>query len=65
MVNKKNGGTSICVYENDETSKKNAKKILREKRVNSIVENDYSENGPIEKLINTIMELNINFSVSS
>ena len=65
VVNKKNGGTSICVYENDETSKKNAKKILREKRVNFIVENDYSENGPIEKLINTIMELNINFSVSS
>ena len=46
-------------------AKKNAKKILREKRVNYIVENDYSENGPIEKLINTIMELNINFSVSS
>ena len=65
VVNKKNGGTTICVYENDETSKKNAKKILREKRVNYIVENDYSENGPIEKLINTIMELNINFSVSS
>ena len=65
VVNKKNGGTSICVYENDETSKKNAKKILREKRVNYIVENDYSEDGPIERLINTIMELNINFSVSS
>ena len=44
--------------------KKMQKNITR-KRVNYIVENDYSENGPIEKLINTIMELNINFSVSS
>ena len=51
-VNNKNNGKSICVYEkNNEKSENIAKKLLSEGRVHYLVDNDYSENSEIDKLI--------------
>jgi hydroxymethylpyrimidine pyrophosphatase-like HAD family hydrolase len=51
-VSNKNNGRSICVYEKDnERSEKISRKLLSEGRVHHLVENDYSEDSEIDKLI--------------
>jgi hypothetical protein len=56
-VNNKNNGKSICVYEkNNEKSENIAKKLLLEGRVHYLVDNDYTENSEIDKLIKNFIK---------
>lgn len=54
---KDKGGTSFCIYEENEKSKATAKRIFKDERVNFIAPADYSENSKIDKLVKSQLEI--------
>lgn len=50
---KENGGVSIAVYQ--ENKDKTAKKLLKDKRCNFIVEADYSENTTLDRIVKKVL----------